>query len=305
MRIIFLGTGGSLPSVGRGLPAVALYRSGEGILFDCGEGTQRQLMRSSLSFMRIERVLISHFHGDHFLGLPGLLQSMAFNGRSEPLSVYGPHGIKRLVETIGNLGYFPHTFPIRVVEMGDKTEVDCGDYWLRTRAVDHLVPTLAYCLEEKARQGKFDVQKAHQLGIPEGPLYRRLQGGKTITVEGKKIKPEAVVGPPRPGRKVVYSGDTRPTQAVVDLAMGCDVLIHDATMESDLERQCFEYGHSTPAQAAQIAVKSKAKMLFLTHISPRYDEKGKAKRLEDEARAVFPHSVIARDLLEYVVKYAE
>ncbi len=302
MEIVFLGTSGSMPSPKRNVAAIAIKRGGEVILLDCGEGTQRQFMLSKLSFMQISKVLLSHFHGDHFLGLPGLVMSMTLNDRTEPLEIYGPTGTVDTVKALLDLNLFKPTFETLVRDMKAGDEVDCGEYSIKTAQAFHQVPTLAFSLEEKLRPGRFNLDRAKELGLPEGPLYRRLQKGEEVVWRGKRIKPDMVLGPPRRGRKVVYTSDTRPSADLVSFAQGCDVLIHDSTVESSLEEQANEYGHSSARQAAEIARKCGAKVLFLTHISPRY---GDPEAIESEAKEIFPESSIAHDFMEYVVPFPD
>ncbi len=302
MEIVFLGTSGSMPSPKRNVPAIAIKRGGEIILMDCGEGTQRQFMLSKLSFMQVTRILLSHFHGDHFLGLPGLVMTMALNDRSDPLDIYGPPGTIHTVKALLKLNLFKPTFETRVHDMDSGDAVDCGEYTISVVRSNHQVPTLAFALEEKVRPGKFDLEKAKELGIPEGPLYRKLQLGKAIKVGNRTIKPEMVVGPTRRGRKIVYTSDTRPNPDLVSFAYECDVLIHDSTVESSLEEQANEYGHSSARQAAEVAKASGARFLFLTHISPRY---GDPVAIEAEAKEIFPSSLVAHDFMEYEVPYPD
>jgi len=299
MKLVFLGSGGSWPTKERNLSSIALKMNGEIILFDCAEGTQRQLFFSSLNFMHVEKILISHFHGDHFLGIPGLIQSMYLNDRTKELNIYGPKGTTDIVKGILTLGYFSPTFEILTHDLKDGDEVNFENYDIRVRGADHDIPALAFCIEEHPRKGKFFPEKALALGVEEGPLFRELQNGNSVKVGERIVKPEEVLGEPRRGRKVVYSGDTRPTQAIIELAENCDVLIHDATLGQDLEEKAIRYGHSSAAQAAKIAKQSNAKVLFLTHISPRY---GDAQILEDEAKKVFRYSFIAVDFLEHEIQ---
>src|SRR6059036_279103 len=210
MQVVFLGTSGSWPTPKRNVSAVAIKRGPEVILFDCGEGTQRQFMLSKLSFMQVSRVFVSHFHGDHFLGLPGMVQSMSMNGREAPLEVYGPRGIERLVGELLSLGYFTPGFAVRAKELPPGGDVDCGEYTVTAHEAVHTVPCLSYLLEEKMRPGRFSVERAEALGIPSGPLYRQLQAGEPVTIGGRTIRPEDVLGPPRRGRRIVYTGDTMP-----------------------------------------------------------------------------------------------
>jgi ribonuclease Z len=299
MQLIFLGTGGSWPSKERNVPAVALKIDGEIILFDCAEGTQRQFMHSSITFMQIDKILISHFHGDHFLGLPGMMQSMYLNDRKRPLDIYGPKGTAKIISGLLKLGYFSPTFEIRLHDLEDNDTVEFPKYIIKCRAVSHSVPTLAFCIEERKRPGKFNLAKAKELGIPEGPKFRLLQQGKTVMINGKSITPDMVMGPPRKGRKVVYSGDTKPCEAVVELAKNGDVLIHDATLDQSLEKKAEAYDHSSARQAAEIAKAANVKKLFLIHFSPRYRD---VEILEKEAQVVFPNSMAARDFLEFDIK---
>ena len=210
MQIVFLGTSGSWPTPKRNVSGIAIKRGPEVVLFDCGEGTQRQFMASKLSFMQVSRVFLTHFHGDHFLGLPGLLQSMNFFGREAPLEVYGPKGCEALVLQLVSLGHFKAAYPVRARDLSPGETVDCGEYEVAAFEAVHTVPGLSYVLEEKPRAGRFDLEKAKALGIPAGPLYSRLQEGQAVTVDGKTFRPEQVRGPPRRGRKIVYTGDSMP-----------------------------------------------------------------------------------------------
>jgi len=300
LSIIFLGTGGSWPTVKRNVSSVALKRAGEIILFDCGEGTQRQFQKSSLSYMQISKIFITHFHGDHFLGLPGLIQTMQLNDRDVPLHIYGPKGMNHLLEQILSLGYFKPNYPIvsHVVDEGDVLDFD--GYKINVLNVKHGIPALAYSLVEDMRPGKFDKPKALSMGIPEGPLFSKLQKGETITLKnGKKITSKVVLGPPRLGRKIVFSGDTKPINEMVDFAKDADILIHEATFESELEDVAGEYGHTTAYQAAEIAKKANVEKLFLIHISPRYMD---FKLIEEDARKIFKDSFVPKDFEEVEIK---
>ncbi len=302
MEIVFLGTSGSLPSPQRNVAAIAVKRGGEIILMDCGEGTQRQFMHSKLSFMQVNRILITHLHGDHFLGVPGLIMTMTLNDRSAPLEIFGPRGTVETVQTLVRLGHFNPGFKVVVRDLTPGEEAAAAEYTIRCIASPHQVPTLAFALEERMRPGRFNVERARELGLPPGPLYRRLQTGETITHRGRVITPDMVLGPPRRGRKIVYTGDTTPNPDLEWFARDCDVLIHDSTVESALEGKANEYGHSSARQAAQAAVGCRARKLFLTHISPRY---GDPSVIEAEARAIFPEAVVALDFMEYSVPYPE
>lgn len=299
MRIVFLGSGGSWPSPQRNVLSIAIKRGKEIILLDCGEGTQRQFMSSPFSFMQTKKILLSHFHGDHFLGLPGLIQSMTLNDREDGIRILGPRGTEDLVKILLDLGYFNPSFPVEVRDLEPGTILDFEAYKITAFKAEHNVPCLGYCIEERERPGRFNLERARKLGIPEGPLYRELQIGREVKVEGRVITPDMVLGPPRKGRKIVYSGDTLPSKETVRYARNCDVLIHDATADSSFEEKANRYGHSTARQAARIAKESKAKVLFLVHISPRYED---TKPLLDEAKKVFENSIVAEDLMEYEVR---
>ena len=299
LRIIFLGTSGSWPTVKRNVTSIAIKRGSNVILFDCGEGTQRQFQKSNLSYMQINEIFITHFHGDHFLGLPGLIQTMELNDREKPIHIYGPEGIKKLVSQLLSLGYFRPSYKIISQEVKDGDVLDFDDYKISALKVIHNVPSLAFCLEENKRPGKFNKPKALKLDIPEGPLFSKLQRGQSITLKnGKKVTPQMVLGPSRKGRKIVFSGDTRPYDKMIEFSKNADVLIHEATFDSELEDMSMDYGHTTAHQAAEIAKKANVERLFLTHISPRYL---KNSILEDDARKVFKNSFVPKDFQEIEV----
>lgn len=302
VQIVFLGTSGSWPTPKRNVSAVAVKRGPEVVLFDCGEGTQRQFMLSKLSFMQTSRIFLTHFHGDHFLGLPGLVQSMSMNGREKELLAYGPSGTEELVRTLVNIGHFAPAFSVHSKGLRGGDGVDCGEYTVRAIDTSHAVPSVGYALEEASRPGRFSLEKAAALGVPEGPLFGRLQEGRSVTVEGRTITPEMVLGPPRRGRKIVYTGDTLPSNRVLEASRGADVLIHDATADTALEEKANRYGHSTGRQAAEIARDAGVRALILTHVSPRYED---TSTILAEAKAVFPNTYMAEDFFEYEVPYPE
>ena len=297
LNVIFLGTAGSTPTPERSLPAVAIRRKGEIILFDCGEGVQRQMIRAKLSFHRKMKIFITHMHGDHVLGLPGLIQTMSLFDRQRKLEVYGPEGIREFIEAIHKTVQFTLTFPIEVSEI-TKSGVICeeDEYSVLAVKADHVIPNFAFALVEKPRPGKFYPERAKRLGVPEGPLWSKLQRGQSVKLpNGRIIEPSEVVGPPRPGRKIVYTGDTRPCENVVKLAENADLLIHDSTLDDELAEKAYEDGHSTPTQAAEIAKKAGAKMLILTHISARYKT---ADKLLQQAEKIFPNVAVAEDFMK-------
>ncbi len=300
LSVIFLGTGGSWPSVKRNVTSIAVKRASEVILFDCGEGTQRQFQKSSLSYMQISKIFITHFHGDHFLGLPGLIQTMQLNDRDMPLYIYGPKGMNKLLEQLLSLGYFKPKYKIFSHEVDEGEELKFEGYRIKIIRVNHGVPSIAYSLTEDIRPGKFDKPKALKMGIPEGPLFSRLQRGETVTLKNnKKITPEMVLGPPRKGRKLVFSGDTTPVDKMVEFASDADILIHEATFDSELADIARDYGHTTGSQAAEIAKKAGVEKLFLTHISPRYIDN---KKILNDAKKIFKNSSVPKDFEEIEIK---
>jgi len=252
--------------------------------------------------MKIKKIFISHLHADHFLGIPGLVQSMSLNGREDALKIFGPAGTKDNVDSMLGLGYFKSGFEVLAKDLAPDSRLDFDEYAIRCVEADHSIPSLAYCLEEKPRPGKFNLSKAKRLSIPEGPLFRRLQEGRSVTIGGRKILPEQVLGPARPGRKIVYTGDTKPSRVIAGLAKEADVLIHDSTLDSSHGKLAFDFGHSTAAEAARVAKAANVRALFLVHISPRYESNAV---LEKEARKVFRNSIVAQDLMEYAVRYRE
>ncbi|GAB4309795.1 MAG: ribonuclease Z [Methanobacteriaceae archaeon] len=298
MELIFLGTSSALPTKFRNHSAVALKAYGEIFLFDCGEGTQRQMSKMKLSPMKISKIFITHFHGDHFLGLPGIIQTMGFRGRKSPIHIFGPAGLGKIMEHIVKLGYFSLTFDIHIHEIKKGVIIEEEDYKIECCPMDHTITNIAYSIIEK-RKPKFLREKALSLGIKPGPDYGKLQRGKSIKIGSELIKPEQVLGPERKGIKIVYSGDTRPCPEMVEFANEADVLIHESTFESKHINKALENGHSTVTQAAEIAKKAKVNKLILTHISTRYK---KTDQLDKESRKIFKNSVIAEDFMIYEVK---
>jgi len=297
MRLTFLGTAGSWPTKERSASAIALDLEKELVLLDCGEGTQRQFFQSSASFMRVRRVFVTHFHGDHFLGLPGLIQSMCLNHRTEPLDVYGPPDAEEMVGRALQMGYFTLRFPITVHAISPGSTVELDGYSVHTAPTIHPVPSLAYRIEEGPKRGRFDGEKARSLGI-RGRDFARLEEGHPVHVGTTVVHPSDVMGPERPGRTVVYSGDTAPSEEVRRLAHRATVLIHEATVAQELEKEANEWGHSSARQAADLATAAEVATLFLTHFSARYKE---LEPLESEARILFPGSLAARDFLDHLI----
>ncbi len=291
LDVVFLGTAGSTPTARRAPAATLIRRGGDRILLDCGEGTQRQLLRSQIGLVDIDVVLFSHYHADHVLGLPGLLKTYDLRGREQGLELYGPSGLADLLTIfgpiIGRLG-----FPLHAREIREGEEVPGDGYRLLAHPVDHRGPAVAWELSEDERPGQFDVDEARRLGVPEGPAFGELQRGGAVTAaDGSVIEPGAVVGPARRGRTLVFSGDTRPCAAVRRAALGADLLVHEASFGSeDLER-ARETRHSTAVEAAELAAASEVKLLALTHLGAR----ATPRTIKDEARAVFANTVVPRD----------
>jgi ribonuclease Z len=304
LQIIFLGTAGSVPTPKRSLPAVLIQRKDEQIMFDCGEGVQRQMITAKVGFHKKMKIFISHMHGDHVLGLPGLLQTMALLDRARKLQVYGPPGIKRFMEGIRETVQFVLTFPVEIYEIENAGVVcDEAEYYVQAIWANHVIPSLAYALVEKSRPGKFYPKKANALGVPEGALWSKLQHGCKIKLpNGQVVKPEDVSGPLRSGRKIVYTGDTRPFKEIVKFAFDADLLVHDATLDEELAERAEEDGHSTPSQAAKNAKKAKVKRLILTHISARY---GDTRKLLKHARKFFKNTEIAEDFMKIEIPLSE
>lgn len=299
----FLGTGAATPTVDRNVAGLAVQREGETILFDCGEGNQRQMMRYGVGFSFTE-IFFTHYHADHILGVTGLLRTMGLQDRTAPVTLYGPRGAQRVLGAAIALGIERNKFPVEIRELRPGDRLRREQYDIVVFETDHRPDTVGFALAEHTRLGRFNPDRARELGVAEGPLWGRLHKGETIVLEdGRHISPADLVGAPRRGRTLVYSGDTRPSLAVVEAARGADLLIHEATFGSDELDRARETGHSTAAEAARVAVEAGARRLVLTHISPRYTRD--APELLAEARAIFPETVVARDGLSVDVPFAE
>lgn len=304
MRIVTLGTSAGKPTPKRSASASALEFEGEVLLFDCGEGTQVQLAKSTLSWGSIKAIFIGHLHGDHVNGLPGLLATMSMSDRKEALSVFGPPGIKKYLKLMQEIKNSYVSYPLEIHEIKEAGLIfESQKYKVFTAKLDHLVECWGYRFEEKDRPGFFDEEKAKALQIPIGRERAELVKGKSITLEsGKIIHPSEVVGPKRPGRKVAYCLDTRPCAGDLELAYECDVLIHEATFDASMSNEMHLWGHSTTTQAAKVAKQAQVKQLVLTHISPRYTT---SKELLKEAKDLFHQTQIAYDLNEYPISWEQ
>ena len=293
MRVTFLGTGGSVPTKKRNLPSLAVRTDGGLVMFDCGEGTQKQFLIAKLGFNRDMRILISHMHADHILGIPGLLHSMSFMGRSRDIEIYGPPGISEFVKCTAETVKFSPIFSVRTAEAHAGTVAKTQSYIIKAAWADHGVPCLAYSLIENDKPGRFHPAKARELGIPKGPLWKALQMGKPVKVGRKRIDASKVVGPARKGLKITYAVDTRPCDRIIELASGSDLLVHDGMFSSDVSERAREYGHSTAAEAATVAKRSHSRNLALTHVSAIYED---TKQLLADAKAIFPRTIVAEEL---------
>jgi ribonuclease Z len=297
LSLFFLGTAGSVPSARRGLPAVLVMRGGERLLFDCGEGTQRQLLRS-VGLVDLDSVFITHFHADHWLGLPGMLKSFALRERTRPLTVYGPAGLQELMGAMRLVYGRRLPFELTLVELDPWDEVERDGYRVAAVPVNHGARAgQGYALIEDARPGEFDPQAAQRLGVEPGPAFGQLQRGATVA----GVRPEQVMGPSREGRKIVISGDTAPLEAIAVAAHRADVLVHESTFaeeEADRARETF---HSTARQAAELARDAEVRLLALTHVSSRYA----GGELLEQARAVFPATEAPRDFDTIEVPFPE
>jgi ribonuclease Z len=299
LSLTFLGTGAACPTLDRNVASIALQREGETMLFDCGEGTQRQMMRYGVSFA-LRDIFFTHWHSDHLLGVIGLLRTMGllniFGGqeRRDPLVLYGPKGAERILTQALAVGIERVKFPVEIMELKVGDVVKRRDYDITTFATDHRADTVGYALVEHQRLGRFHPERAREFGVPEGPLWGKLHKGETVTTpEGRTVSPADLVGPPRPGRTVVISGDTRPVESLRVAATGADLLVHEATFSEEDRERARETGHSTAEEAARIAGEAGVKRLVLTHISPRYTRD--APELLAEAKMIFPETVVAKD----------
>ncbi len=295
LSVFFAGTGGSLPTQRRGLPALLVRRGGDRILVDCGEGTQRQLLRS-IGLTDLDEIFITHLHADHWLGLPGMLKTFDLRDRERPLRVHGPRGLRDLID--GVMRYAGATsYDLYVEELDDGRVLERDGYEIEAVAVSHRGAALGYVFHEYDRPGIFDPDRARAAGLTEGPDFGRVQRGETV--DG--VSPEMVMGPARPGRKLAISGDTRPCEALREAAYRSDLLIHEATFAIEDAERAHQTGHSTATQAAWIAREAEVKLLALNHFSIRYP----VRVLRDEAREIFANTVVPRDFDSIEIPFAE
>ena len=301
LDVVFLGTAGSMPTAQRAPAALLVRRGGDRLLFDCAEGTQRQLLRSSVGLVDLPEIFLTHFHADHVLGLPGMLKTFSLRGRELPMDVYGPRGLGDLMASlkrvVGKLSY-----ELRLIELEPGDVLERDGFRLAAFGVAHGVTALGWSLIEATRPGRFDVAVADALGVPNGPERGRLQHGEAVTLaDGMTIAPEQVVGPPRPGRKLAITGDTAPSETIVEAAWGAEVLITEATFSDEEAQRARETMHQTAAQAADVARRADVRLLALTHLSNRYF----GPEIAREARELFPETVVPRDFDVVEVPFEE
>jgi ribonuclease Z len=302
LTLTFLGTSASRPTVERGVSALALVREGETMLFDCGEGTQRQMMRYGVGFT-LGDLFFTHFHTDHIIGALGLMRTLSLQGRTEPLRIWGPRGVAQLMKRADAFGGERLTYPVEVTEVMPGEPIKRTDYVILPYPVEHRgAVAVGYALIEDERRGRFNPDLARELGIPEGPLWGKIHKGEAITLEdGRVIEPSVLVGPTRTGRRVVITGDTRPCAATIEVSTGADLLVHESTFGDEEAARADETGHSTAREAALVAAAAGVRRLVLTHFSARYSRD--PSDLDREAREVFAQVTIARDGMEIDIPY--
>ncbi len=297
----FLGTAAACPTVERNVSGLAVQREGETILFDCGEGTQRQMMRYGVGFT-FREIFLTHYHSDHILGVTGLIRTLGLQDRSEPVTIYGPKPAEQVIRGLLNLGVERTRFPVDIREVRPGDRLSREEYDILVYETDHRADTVGFALVEHERLGRFNPERAREMGIPEGPLWGKIHRGESVTTpEGRVVRADELVGPTRPGRKLVYPGDTRPSPRVIEMAHGADLFIHEATFTEDERDRAHETGHSTAKQAAEMARMAAVRKLVLTHISARYSRE--APEVLEEAKAVFPETIVARDGLTVEVPF--
>lgn len=293
-RVIFLGTAGTIPSAERNTSAIFVQYSNYRLLFDCGEGTQKQIISARLGFRNLDNVFITHMHTDHFIGVFGLIETLSLNGRKKEMNFYTPN--PEILRTLFEIfGYDKLDYPINVKKARDGDEIRFKGFKILVFKTEHIVPSVGYAMIEDDTK-KFEKEKAISLGIPPGPIYAKLKSGESVYWSGELITPEMVLGELKKGRKIVYTGDTRPCEKTIEVAMNADLLIHDASLSEDMKEKALESGHSTAKEAGEVARRANVKKLILTHLSARYSKDPEI--LLREAKEVFEDVEIAKDLLE-------
>ncbi|MHA1230409.1 MAG: ribonuclease Z [Candidatus Helarchaeota archaeon] len=304
MKVYFLGTAGTVPTKNRNLIGIAIKREGKIFLFDPGENSQKQMIRLKLSFLKVHSIFITHLHGDHIMGIPGILMSSDLLNRTNDLLIFGPPGTKKFITSILDSIILNIGFDIIIKEVNTKGIIyEDKEFFIKAGLAEHNCFCLYYIFEEKPRRGKFDRQKAVDLGVPIGPLWKKLQNGEDITLkDGRTIRSRDVVGPPRPGRKIVIALDTRPTQDILEASKDADLLIMDGSFSHSLIDKALETKHSTVKESAQLAKNAGVRKLALTHFSSRYTD---VSELRDEIKDIFPDAILTEDLMEIQIKYRD
>jgi len=304
LSIRLLGTAASRPTVERNVSSLAVHREGETLMFDCGEGTQRQMMRYGISFA-LEDIFFTHMHADHLLGVIGLMRTMALQGRAEPLRLWGPRGSARVLKRAQDFGFERPTFPVEIVEVESGQRIARNGYAIVPFPVDHRgALSLGFAIIEEERKGRFNPDLARELGIPEGPLWGQIHRGQAVTLDdGRVIEPRVLVGEKRPGRAVVITGDTRPCAATIEASRDADLLVHEGTFGDEEAERAVETGHSTAREAASVAREAGVRRLLLTHFSARYSRD--AAELLSQACDVFQETLIGKDGMEIEVPYRD
>jgi ribonuclease Z len=298
MQVIFLGSGSALPTKERMLSAMVINRDGEKFLFDCGESTQFQMTSASVKPFKIKNIFITHLHGDHIFGLPGLLSTMSLLKRSDPITIYGPSGIKLFLETSFTVSGLIPRYEIKIEELPDDIDsrvlIENDEYIISAKKIEHSVISFGYRFEEKDKAGHLDINKATELGLTIGPLIGELKKGNSIQIDGKTINPEDVLGEKIKGKTICYATDTKYSLNTIELARNADVLIHEATFDASLSNKAIEMLHSTTYDAANVAKEANVKLLIITHISSRNED---IEKLIEECKSIFPNTIAAYDFL--------
>ncbi len=299
MKLVFLGTSASQPTEDRGMSCICLEREGEILMFDAGEGAQRSYLKSGLGWNKKMKIFVTHLHGDHCIGILGLLQTMTLQRRTEKIEIYGPEGIDEFIAANIKVLNFGLSFPVMISSIEEGVVTDEKTYTVKACNADHSVPAFSYVFQEKDKPGRFHPDKAKELGVPEGSLWNKLQNGEEVTVEGKTVKPSDVLGEKRLGKKIGISGDTRPTKKLEEFFKDCDYLSFDSTFLDELKDRAIETHHSTSKEVATLAKNANVTNLILTHFSARYQDESV---LADEAKTIHDSVIAAKDLLEIEIK---
>lgn len=299
MRLVFLGTSAAQPTPERGLTCICLEKEGEILMFDAGEGAQISYLKSGLGWNKKMKIFVTHLHGDHCIGILGLLQTMTLQNRTEPMEIYGPDGIEEFIAANIKVLNFGLSFPVMITTVREGTVVNEKTYTINSCEADHSVTSYSYLFQEKDKPGRFFPDKAKELGVPEGELWHKLQTGQDIQVGDKIVKSSDVLGEKRPGKRIGISGDTRPTKKLEEFFKDCDYLSFDSTFSHELQGKALETHHSTAKEAADLAKKANVSNLILTHFSARYNDESV---LLEEAKTIHSSVIAAKDLLEIEIK---